>query len=142
MSTSSAQPEYLTISNDIGIIAQEVDTVLPSSITMNDFTYDTENIITLTGSSISYTGNGSSVNTITIGSTGGAVGSTYNVGIGADITSTFNWKEPIEWVDSFPDWSRVDDMCQQYPSLEIALRNFQTVYQLVKDDYDNPTPKK
>jgi len=47
-----------------------------------------------------------------------------------------------EWVDCFPEWHRVEDMCKKYPGLEIAFRNFQTVYQLVKDDYDNPTPKK
>lgn len=56
--------------------------------------------------------------------------------------SSFTWQMPKEWIDSFPSWSRVEDMCKKYPGLEIALRNFQTVYQLVKDDYDNPTPKK
>jgi hypothetical protein len=49
---------------------------------------------------------------------------------------------PVEWVGTFPDWDKVEDMCKKYPALEIALRNFKTVYQLVKDDYDNPTPKK
>ena len=52
--------------------------------------------------------------------------------------SEFIWKIPEEWIDAFPDWSRVQDMCKQYPGLKIALRNFQTVYTLVKDDYDNP----
>jgi len=33
-------------------------------------------------------------------------------------------------------------MCKKYPGLEIALRNFRTVYTLVKDDYDNPKVKK
>jgi hypothetical protein len=50
----------------------------------------------------------------------------------------FNWGEAEEFVDSFPDWQRVQDMCKKYPGLEIALRNFRTVYTLVKDDYDNP----
>jgi hypothetical protein len=59
-------------------------------------------------------------------------------------TSTWNtsFKLPTDWVDSFPSCDKVQDMCKQYPSLEIALRNFQTIYQLVKDDYDNPAPKK
>jgi len=59
-------------------------------------------------------------------------------------TSTWNtsFKLPTDWIDSFPSWDKVQDMCKQYPSLEIALRNFQTIYQLVKDDYDNPAPKK
>lgn len=60
----------------------------------------------------------------------------------SNINSSFGWTVSKEWIDAFPEWARVDDMCKQYPSLEIALRNFQTIYQLVKDDYDNPTPKK
>jgi hypothetical protein len=56
--------------------------------------------------------------------------------------SHFSWNLPEEWVGTFPEWDRVEDMCKKYPALEIALRNFKTVYQLVKDDYDNPTPKK
>lgn len=43
---------------------------------------------------------------------------------------------PQEWIDTFPDWHKVQDMCKQYPSLEIAMRNLKTVYDLVKDDYD------
>ena len=50
----------------------------------------------------------------------------------------FNWGNSKEFVDSFPDWQRIQDMCKKYPGLEIALRNFRTVYTLVKDDYDNP----
>lgn len=45
---------------------------------------------------------------------------------------------PTEWVDSFPDWNRVEDMCKQYPGLKIAFENFKTFYCMVKDDYDNP----
>jgi hypothetical protein len=92
------------------------------------------------------------MSSITIGpiTSVGAAGSTYIIGSSASPSvstvsiesSQFTWNLPEEWVDSFPVWSRVQDMCNQYPSLEIALRNFQTVYQLVKDDYDNPTPKK
>jgi hypothetical protein len=60
----------------------------------------------------------------------------------SNINSSFGWTVSKEWVDAFPEWARVDKMCKEYPSLEIALRNFQTIYQLVKDDYDNPAPKK
>lgn len=72
----------------------------------------------------------------------GAVGSSYTINTSDTITLNgiydFNWGAAQEWVDSFPDWQRVQDMCKKYPGLEIALRNFQTVYTLVKDDYDNP----
>lgn len=88
--------------------------------------------------------------TITLGpilTNGAAAATTYTFASG-DINSVtidpsiFTFAEPEEWVDGFPNWDRVKDMCDQYPGLEIAFRNFQTVYNLVKDDYDNPTPKK
>jgi len=62
--------------------------------------------------------------------------------ISIDQSQFSSWNLPEEWVGTFPEWNRVEDMCKKYPALEIALRNFKTVYQLVKDDYDNPTPKK
>ncbi len=81
--------------------------------------------------------------------TGGGISTTYTIGPSDTITignidtgSIFTWEEPKEWVDCFPDWARVKDMCEKYPGLEIALRNFETIYNLVKDDYDNPVPKK
>lgn len=92
-----------------------------------------------------YSGQGSvtssyvSPNTNTITLTGGytIVSDTINLNQGYE----FNWGDAQEWIDSFPDWQRVQDMCKKYPGLEIALRNFQTVYTLVKDDYDNPKDK-
>jgi len=47
-----------------------------------------------------------------------------------------------EWQNRFPEWSRVQDMCVKYPGLKIAFDNFKTFYEMCKDDYDNPTPKK
>jgi hypothetical protein len=78
----------------------------------------------------------SSTSSITLG----AVGSSYSINDTITLNSEyqFNWGEAEEWVDAFPDWQRIQDMCKKYPGLEIALRNFQTVYTLVKDDYDNP----
>jgi hypothetical protein len=49
---------------------------------------------------------------------------------------TTSWAIPKEWVDSFPDWNKVQDMIEKYPGLKIALQNFETIYKLVKDDYD------
>lgn len=98
------------------------------TITVPDSTYTNmySGGVTLTGGAAStYTIN--ATDTITIGDINGA---------------TFVWNEPKEWIDSFPDWARVKDMCSKYPGLEIALRNFETIYNLVKDDYDNPVPKK
>jgi len=81
---------------------------------------------------------------ITSGVNVGAVGSAYSINDTITLNSEyqFNWGDAEEWIDSFPDWQRVQDMCKKYPGLEIALRNFQTVYTLVKDDYDNPKDEK
>ena len=117
---------------------------------LDDLLTDT---ITITGTNdYSYIYDTTSMSSITIGpiTSVGAAGSTYTIGSSASPSvstvsidsSQFSWNLPEEWVGTFPDWNRVDDMCKKYPALEIALRNFKTVYQLVKDDYDNPTPKK
>lgn len=74
---------------------------------------------------------------------------TISVGSGASSTissistyDTFRINLPEEWVDTFPDWDRVEKMCQEYPGLRIAFDKFKTVYKLVKDDYDTPKDKR
>ena len=123
---------------------------------LNDITIDLSDGITTTGavgaSEYSYVYDTNNMSTITLSPTitvnSGAAGTytTINSLSGIDTVtidnSSFTFHMPKEWVDCFPDWDRVEDMCKKYPGLEIAFRNFQTVYQLVKDDYDNPTPKK
>jgi len=114
---------------------------------LKDLTIDLSDATTttLTSSSIndySYSYDSNTMSTITLSpsiTSVSAVGGTYSID-SVSITSSFSL--PKEWIDCFPDWHRVEDMCKKYPGLEIALRNFQTVYELVKDDYDNPTPKK
>jgi len=49
---------------------------------------------------------------------------------------------PQEWQDGFPEWHRVQNMCNEYPGLKVAFDNFKVFYEMVKNDYDNPTPKK
>ncbi len=123
---------------------------------LKDITIELSDTTTVTGSSISdysYSYNSNTMSTITlsppitsISSGGGGTYTSINGISGIDTitidNSSFTFNLPKEWIDCFPDWHRVEDMCKKYPGLEIALRNFQTVYQLVKDDYDNPTPKK
>ena len=113
---------------------------------LKDITIDLSNTTTVVGASSNpYIYDTATMSPITI-TTGGA--STYTIGSISSIdtmsidSSSFTFNLPEEWVDAFPDWRRVEDMCKKYPGLEIAFRNFQTVYQLVKDDYDNPVPKK
>jgi hypothetical protein len=56
--------------------------------------------------------------------------------------SSYSFNLPQEWVGCFPDWDKVEDMCKEYPGLKIAFENFKVFYEMVKDDYNNPTPKK
>ena len=113
---------------------------------LKDITIDLSNTTTVVGAgSNPYIYDTATMSPITI-TTGGA--GTYTIGNISSIdtmsidSSSFTFNLPEEWIDAFPDWHRVEDMCKKYPGLEIAFRNFQTVYQLVKDDYDNPVPKK
>ena len=114
---------------------------------LKDITIDLSEPTTVTGSmsDYSYSSDSTTMSTITISpqynfNTTFANSSINTISI--DSSSLFTYNMPKEWIDCFPEWRRVEDMCKQYPGLEIAFRNFQTVYQLVKDDYDNPTPKK
>ena len=108
------------------------------SITLNDtITVDTSSWGNITASGIG----GSSIDTITI--SGGAVGSTYTIGSGAgviaqDISTAFTWKMPEEFVDAFPDYDKVQQMCEEYPGLKLAYEKFVTTYKLVRDHYDTP----
>jgi hypothetical protein len=122
MTTSSVQTDYLTISSDT------IDAL--TNVTISNGT----------GSSYYYTGAGigaASTSTITI-SSGGTSSSSSGFTIGGAGTSTFNWKTPEEFVDAFPDYSRIQDMCNEYPALKIAFEKFKTTYKLVKDHYDTP----
>lgn len=53
-----------------------------------------------------------------------------------------NWPQQQEFVDTWPAWHRMKDMASKYPAIKKALENLSTVYTMVKDDYDNPTPKR
>jgi len=84
---------------------------------------------------------GSSMDTITI--TGGVASSSYTIGSGAgviaqDISTAFTWKMPEEFVDAFPDYDKVQQMCKEYPGLKLAYERFVTTYKLVRDHYDTP----
>ena len=64
-----------------------------------------------------------------------------NTGIFANsITSnTVTWHTSTrgqEWIDDFPEWDTIQEMTKVYPAMENALKNLQTTYALVKDDYE------
>jgi hypothetical protein len=83
-----------------------------------NITTSVADIITITGGSDSYT-----IGDITI----------------PDINNEFSitWGTE-EWVDGFPEWEKIQLMCNEYPGLKIAFEKFKTTYKLVRDDYDTP----
>ena len=137
MNNSSAQEDCLTISSDIGFIAQEVNTVLSDTITISNGTGSGSSYYYNTGAGAS----GSS-GTISISGSGYTIASGSTVTLNDVNTTSFNWKMPEEFIDAFPDYDRVEKMCKEYPGLAIAFEKFKTVYKLVKDDYDTPKDKR
>ena len=122
MNSSSAQSTCSITSSDIVYISN-----------MNqDGSCDT---ITLTGSAV-YDSSISPGDTITLDLGDiGAVGTTYTIGTGG-AGSSFTWKMPEEWVDTFPDYFKVQEMCGKYPAFKIAFEKFKQMYDLVEDDYE------
>lgn len=56
------------------------------------------------------------------------------------ITLTLN--DPVDFVDQMPSLDKIKDMCQHYPGLEKAFKNFESVYKMVHQDYKgNHEPK-
>ena len=117
-----------------GIIAQDVGTVLGGAGSIYSFN---------TGAGVG--GYGFAAGNITISN-----GGTYAVGAGittissltTDQISAMTFQLPVEWQDQFPDWNKVQKMCEENPGLKIAFEKFQTTYKLVVDHYDTPEDKR
>lgn len=136
MSNSSQQTDYITTSVD-DMYSSTVDTItITGDGTGGYYTLSSGETINLNNINVGSIDLNSTMNSVII--TSGA--SDINLG---NITFTDDYNNVTlpeftnEWVDSFPDWERVQDMCKKYPGMEIALRNLRTIYTLVKDDYDN-----
>lgn len=143
--SDSSQPknsfENLTIdSKSIDDILKEINIDLSGTgINESDAIIASDIMITSAGSNYDY-------GTITLTPSIGAAQPVYTIGASDTITiGEFNiadFEFSKDWIDGFPNWSRVQDMCEKYPGLKIAFDNFKVFYEMVKDDYDNPTPKK
>lgn len=48
-----------------------------------------------------------------------------------------DYKLPILFEDVMPEMHRVKEMCELYPTLDIAFQKFKNIYNIVVDDYDN-----
>ena len=129
------------MSGTIGISAQDVysiDTATMANISAASSGLGNVTISTMAGSNYYYNtgaGIGGSSGTISVGA---ITGGTFTIG---GTGTSFNWKNE-EFVDSLPDFDRIQKMCEQYPGLKIAYEKFKTTYFLVKDDYDTPEDKR
>ena len=143
--SNSSQPKNLY--DTLSIDSANIDDILKDCIVDLSGTGANMNDITIMPSYTSNTSIGSiGTGTITITNSP----TTYTIGplsssdtitlTGIDSYSAFNI--PVEWVDCLPSFSRIQDMCEKYPGLKIAFDNFKLIYEMCKDDYDNPTPKK
>lgn len=102
------------------------------TITLDDTmeTWNTQNIPALTSNDI-----------ITL--TGSTTSSSYTIGnietidlSNIDSFASFTDLYKEEFDGRFPDYDRVQEMCKEYPGLDIAYRKFKEVYTMVKEDFD------
>jgi hypothetical protein len=122
--TSQEQLYTITLNESETLSSEGFETFTLSSDTWANLTptsipaLTSADIITLTGTPYG-------VGSISIGNI-----ETINTG-----SFTSNWI--IEEFDGrFPDYSRVMDMCKEYPGLDIAYRKFKEIYKMVKEDFD------
>ena len=111
------------------------------SITFTDTMSSTDTITLTSGSTITIDPSYSyHYNTGATISTAG--GGTYTIGGLSTISSinidNYNFSLPEEWINTFPDFDRIEKMCKEYPGLRIAYEQFKTTYKLVADHYDTP----
>lgn len=134
MSNSSQQTDYIKISDEVetlSISAQDLDNITH----INLANYDNN---MASGSYSSSYVMSPSISTITISPlSAGEIDILTHSNISVDL-----FEPLVDWKDKFPDIERVLDMCEQYPGLKIAFDKFRHCYEMVKDDYDNPAPKK
>jgi len=146
--SNSSQPKISSI--DLPTIKSIDDILKDCMISTSATGSDTITITTDGDMSYSHSDTYNSINTISLPSISIGGQPTYSLTSGSPTTITLNGVDTShftydfhkEWQNCFPQWTRVQDMCKEYPGLKIAFENFKVFYEMVKDDYDNPTPKK
>ena len=53
----------------------------------------------------------------------------------ADDNITLTLNDPVVFEDYMPDVAKVEDMCNDYPSLRKAYENFKAIYAMVHQDW-------
>lgn len=116
MSNSSQEQIYTITLNDVNeAITVSYDNSSIPALTSAD-------IITLTGTPYSGSFTTSTIDTIDLSA--------------IESFSSFTNLYKEEFDGRFPDYDRIQEMCKEYPGLEIAYRKFKEVYKMVKEDYD------
>jgi hypothetical protein len=131
MTTSSPQTTCWPSSTDYASSCHGSDTI---TITSPGYSFSSCDTITLNNHCYV---SGTSYTIPTLTTTQISTLSTGLGGISID-TSNFRINLPEEWVNCFPEFARIEKMCEEYPGLKIAYEKFKTTYKLVKDHYDTP----
>jgi hypothetical protein len=130
-----------SVPNDCSITSNDTITVssIPGIDTITIDTSSMANISAASGGLGNVTINGSSYYTLGSGISLSSPGINTISPITIDQLSTYSsFQVPEEWEGRFPDWERIQSMCDEYPGLKIAYEKFKTTYKLVKDHYDTP----
>ena len=48
-----------------------------------------------------------------------------------------DYKTPVIFKDKMPEMEKINEMCDMYPTLDIAFQKFKNIYNIVIDDFDN-----
>lgn len=48
-----------------------------------------------------------------------------------------DYKAPVIFKDKMPEMQKINEMCDMYPTLNIAFQKFKNIYNIVVDDFDN-----
>jgi hypothetical protein len=119
----------ITTDNTVTINLDELRSELYNYNTMHSYTLQASDTITLSGQPHLTT---DQITTLTSAS----------IGVLDTNWIVANQFTPVAFKDNWPEWLKTQRMRKLYPSLDRAFAQLETVYNLVKDDYDNPVPKK
>ena len=110
--------------------SQKEDKNIKQNVYQTDFNYTANtgnNTVTASTVSVPYGFGASSV-------------TTTGIDFEADAMKGVNFEDyklPILFEDVMPEMHRVKEMCELYPTLDIAFQKFKNIYNIVVDDYDN-----
>ena len=134
MNNSSAQDSYSITLNS------SMDTITLDTSTWANMSSASGGLGNITISNGGYTigAAGSTYSPSYTSGAGATVGGITSIGTFTSYDSNYSIQLPEEWVNCFPDFNRIENMCKEYPGLAIAFEKFKTTYKLVKDHYDTP----